>query len=225
MWMRREVHCVNPACGTLNRAPAYSTRRFSNCTKCFWVLPEPSYIAALRRAWHALTRVLAWGYKRRKWLLATAVIALFLVLSWPAIRIALLDALDAPATCDVALRPAHGIYATYGRFTRTIPLTITTASGLDYFVKLETASRTMPVMSFFIHGGLPLETRVPIGTFIVKHAAGKRWCGERALFGQDTATEKGTHDAAFGDGHEYTLRLIPQVRGNFPTARIARREF
>lgn len=92
-------------------------------------------------------------------------------------------------------------------------------------MKLETVSNGAPVMSLFIHGGSALTTSVPRDTYLVKHASGKSWCGERGLFGAETATEKGTKYATFDEEHEYTLRLIPQAAGNFPTSRIARRDF
>jgi hypothetical protein len=71
----------------------------------------------------------------------------------------------------------------------------------------------------------PREWSVPRGTFVMKHASGKSWCGKHALFGADTTTKKGEHNVTFEDNHEYTLRLISQTFGNFPTMTISRHDF
>jgi hypothetical protein len=80
-------------------------------------------------------------------------------------------------------------------------------------------------MSLFIRGGSPLVASVPHGTFVIKHASGERWCGERALFASDTTIKKGEHNVTFDGDHEYTLSLIPQTFGNFPTMTISRHNF
>ncbi|SRR5579871_3946621 len=189
------------------------------------VLPEPFYVLHVKCSARAITSAAKWTYKHRRWVVGNPVlcfypgiIAITLVSTW-------LDSRDLPSSCDSVQRPSHGIYAVYNQARRAIPLTIVTQSGSDYFLKLETASRGDLVMSAFVHGGQQLETMVPRGTFVVKHAAGKKWCGERALFGFETITKKGEHNVTFDEDHEYTLRLIPQTFGNFPTMSIPRRDF
>jgi len=78
---------------------------------------------------------------------------------------------------------------------------------------------------YFIYGGLTLTTDVPVGFFVIKHAAGETWCGERELFGAKTALRKGRQVAGFDEDHTYSLFLTPQPHGNFPTDPIPRSEF
>jgi hypothetical protein len=101
MRLLREVLCINPNCGVLNHTPLFG---FANCTNCFWVLPEPFYIGAIRRVWNTLVSGLAWTIKQRRRLLTSTALAFLLVVLWPTIRTSLLDALDNPSACNVVQR-------------------------------------------------------------------------------------------------------------------------
>jgi hypothetical protein len=89
------------------------------------------------------------------------------------------------------------------------------------------------VRSFFVEGGSALDADVPLGTFIIKYATGKTWCGDRELFGPDTVTSRADETFTFehratGDGYtttHWTVELVLQRHGNLRTSRIAREMF
>src|SRR5262249_1623664 len=83
--------------------------------------------------------------------------------------------------CQARSQPNHGLYRLYNFLDRVAPLEIQTTIGSNYFVKLESAITALPIMTFFVVGGLALDTKVPLGTFNLMYAAGKTWCGERNL--------------------------------------------
>jgi hypothetical protein len=64
-----------------------------------------------------------------------------------------------------------------------------TAVGSNYFVKLEDLSGR-PARAFFVQGGSSISNLVPLGTFVLKYATGKSWCGEAELFRPDSATNQ-----------------------------------
>jgi len=209
----REVRCINESCGVVNRIPFYSITKIPKCGKCHNELPQSTIRRVLRKL-----------YANRNWVITAGMAGFLIWISRHEIIVEITDLMNPPRKVQVP--PSPGVYAIYQQQARIVPLTIQTAAGSDYFIKFETDSSTSaPVMSLFVHGGSPLRTRVPIGTFIVKHASGIGWCDERNLFGKETSTEQGKTPAIFDEDHEYTLRLIKLSSGNFPTTRIRRSEF
>jgi len=67
-----------------------------------------------------------------------------------------------------------------------------------------------------------METKVPLGQFILKYATGDAWCGENDLFGNQTQFNKANADLRFArqefhDGYTmigHTVELILQINGN-----------
>jgi hypothetical protein len=78
-----------------------------------------------------------------------------------------------------------------------------------------------------------METKVPLGRFILKYATGDAWCGENDLFGNQTQFNKANADLRFArqefyDGYTligHTVELILQINGNLKTSRISRQTF
>jgi hypothetical protein len=87
--------------------------------------------------------------------------------------------------------PREGIYKWYGpMWGRDIAeLTIRTAAGSNYFIKLEDMHER-PARAYFLHGGLTQTFPVPLGTFALKYATGSSWCGEGEFFGDETVYHK-----------------------------------
>jgi len=114
---------------------------------------------------------------------------------------------------------------------RVAPLKIETSRGADYFVKIIDVPSGQAIMSFYIRGGEPWETYVPLGTYRVRYASGKReqWQGINTLFGKHTVTSEADRDLAFyeeADGISgYTIRLVLQSGGNLRTRRIPTNRF
>jgi hypothetical protein len=198
----REVHCK---CGRVNRVRRFFVTRQARCRDCKTPLPEPPYIKPLR-----------FVYRVRWWLPLTATMLFFAVVIVASWMLGL--------SCSAQKRPPHGLFARYRNYFASVPLTITSSPGSDYFVKITTTSG-QPVSSFYIHGGENLTAMVPTGTFIIKHAVGVGWCGEQSLFGASTMIEEGTKSTTFFDDSGYTLRLTKRPDGNFPTRLISRTRF
>jgi hypothetical protein len=143
-----------------------------------------------------------------------------------------LEDLPTPDLCADRPQPRQGIFRNYDRSARVAELTIRTASGSNYFVKLEEAASKRPVMTFFVNGGSSLTEMVPLGNFVLKYAAGPSWCSEDELFGNDiisTANDEFLFERHYtGDGYStsaWTVELILQPGGNLRTHRISRSEF
>jgi hypothetical protein len=142
------------------------------------------------------------------------------------------------ASCVTHSQPREGIYKWYGpMWGRDIAeLTIRTAAGSNYFIKLEDM-RDRPARAYFLHGGSTQTFPVPLGTFALKYATGSSWCGEGEFFGDETVYHKADRTLLFdqtvhadADGtttftSDVTVELIRQRNGNLPTHTISRKEF
>jgi hypothetical protein len=217
----REVRCGS--CGALNRVPEYSVARIPSCGRCRAALPESRITKAFRHLY------------RFRFLGGTAILALLILLSlWAPWTPATKSHLEFAETCSGRSQPSQGLYRSYYYSSNALaPLTIRTATGSNYFVKLEDATTGMPVMSFFIYGGTTLNAEVPLGSFVLKYATGKSWCSDDNLFGQDTTTNKAAYVFTFKqeftvDGYtlsHHTVELIQQKQGNLRTHTIPRNQF
>lgn len=220
----REVRC--PSCSTLNRVRDYSVTSIPRCGKpgCGAALPELAGTKAIR-----------FLYRYRVWatpFLLTAVVASYLWI------IANRESSTHPpiatnpatlVTCVIQKPPPQGEFESSDFSPRVAPFKINTGAGFNYLVKLESAQNAFTSISFFVYGGVPFETDVPLGTYVLKYAAGKTWCGRKDLFGKNTFAKKGSTLLVFDQeadgygGREVTL--IAEVGGNFHTEYIKLSEF
>jgi hypothetical protein len=222
-WMvTREIRCIEPDCGTLNRVPGHSITKIARCGKCHTALPESAPIKSLQQL-----------YRFRKFAFL-AVIGLVVALA-NLVPSSSQSPKSSPAAdiCATRHQPSQGPYFLYGAFPQIAPLTVKTAIGSDYFVKMEEAGSGLPVVALFIHGGSSVTANMPLGSFVLKYAAGTFWCGPKELFGSDTSTFKANDVFTFereftGDGYTTTtweVELIKQVGGNLRTHSIPRHDF
>jgi hypothetical protein len=234
---KREVRCE--ACGTLNRVRAYSFRQIPNCGNCHKPLAEHPLIAGLRDL-----------YRLRKVIVLLAVVAIPLGIftvanfaSRPSTAKVPVTMASSPApvpvdACAARPQPREGIYKWYGPFwgKDIATLTIKTAVGRNYFIKLDDLSgRT--ARSYFIRGGFNETFSVPLGAFILKYATGDSWCGENDYFGPDTVYNQADDTFTFeqrtrqeADGvtistSAITVELILQPHGNLSTRQISQAQF
>jgi hypothetical protein len=202
----KEVRCEN--CGTLNRVRAYSFRQIPNCGSCHKPLPETAAIEGLRDL-----------YRWRSPLMYLAVVAstlLFFVWVESHPHETAITSSAAPAdSCAKRPAPREGVYKWYGPMwgQDIAELTISTAIGSDYFVKLVDMSGNA-ARAYFLHGGSTETFPVP-----------QSWCGESDLFGQSTATSKADDTFTFESDTHWTVELILQPHGNLGTHSIPRSEF
>jgi len=132
-------------------------------------------------------------------------------------------------TCVAQAAPPQGEYESTNSSPRLAPFQITTAPGFNYLVKLESTQNAFTSISFFVYGGVPFETAVPLGVYVLKYAAGITWCGRKNLFGKDTFAKKGETLLVFDqEGNGYggqEVTLIAERGGNFRTEYIKLSEF
>jgi hypothetical protein len=214
----RLVSCHS--CGTKNRVPRYSFRRLPWCGSCGAALSESRLTTIARRL-----------YQTRYPIVVITGLGLFLI--WES-TVASIDLSNPTAAanssppqipknaCATRPQPNEGLYARYTRYPDAAPLTLKTASGSNYFVKINDAVSGRQVLTFFLYGGSIFEAQVPRGAFIVKYATGGTWCGDSELFGASTETNKADKVFQFDEDHEYTIELIARRNGNLPTKRISR---
>ena len=109
------------------------------------------------------------------------------------------------------------------------PLEIITQSGILYYFKLVDADSGRAVMRFFLHGGQPFTTEVPLGRYYLKYASGSDWYGEQAHFGPATVYSMPSVALKFsqnGDGYAGHKLTLYRVRGgNLETRSISRGDF
>lgn len=106
------------------------------------------------------------------------------------------------------------------------PLNIKTSSSgaYHYFVKIVNTKSHEELGSYFIRSGEALDIEVPLGSYEVRYATGRRWYGKTYLFGPDTMYSKADSLFTFSfDGQQYsgyTVELIMQKNGNLKTSGI-----
>jgi hypothetical protein len=90
-------------------------------------------------------------------------------------------------------------------------------------------------MLIYVARNSRFETKVPLGTYIIRGASGSVWYGERMLFGPETSyfqlmQKDGTSDQFVfrrtgNQVNGYVIQLIQQVSGNLETTGIKAEEF
>jgi hypothetical protein len=122
-------------------------------------------------------------------------------------------------------QPEHGLYARYTNAPGIVSLTITSKSGADYFIKFENPQTQSAVIAFFVNGGIPLHTLMPVGQFGLKSASGQGWCAETNLFGAGTSIGETDNLLNFEEGNVHTIRSTPDAKGNLRFHPIGRTGF
>jgi len=218
----REVRCGNPECGALNRVPSYWVRRVPNCGKCGSKLPESKAIEIVRHVYSLPGAI---------WL----VIPFVAFVVWSSTARTPDTSHSASSECTGHAQPRNGIYQWYGPMwgPDIARLTIKTAAGSNYFIKLED-QLDRPVRAYFVHGGSTVSVSVPVGTFTLKYASGSSWCNEHDLFGSHTSVNQADETFSFQrdetpDGYTsttgWTVELIEQPHGNLHMHAIPRDRF
>jgi hypothetical protein len=221
----REIRCRKLNCKTLNRVPGCAVTKVARCGKCQAALPELPVVRAIQQA-----------YRFRRFAPVAVIPTVILVASFPNWSMTTSDATSRRASVEscTPLYPSDGAYELYGGVSRIAPMTIRTAPGSNYFVKLQEVGNGRPVLAFFIHGGSTVTADVPLGSFVLKYATGATWCGAKKLFGPDTETFQADDIFSFTREFEedgsystssWTVELIRQRNGNLRTSRIERSDF
>jgi hypothetical protein len=126
--------------------------------------------------------------------------------------------------------PANGEIKVFRpHVNRIADLTIKTASGCNYLVRLYDASTELAVLSVFVRGGETVTVKVPLGTFTVKFASGIKWQDYWNLFGEWTTYTKANTVLNFRRTDQwistYSLTLYTVPGGNIQLSQIPANEF
>jgi curved DNA-binding protein CbpA len=125
--------------------------------------------------------------------------------------------------------PPNGETYNYTRREAVAPFEIKSSYGSSYLVKLADASTGQPVLTVFVRGGNTVNLDVPLGTYVVKYAAGDKWYGYNFLFGPATGYSKANETFTFRyNGNQvsgYTITLYKVRNGNLRTGTISANEF
>lgn len=127
-------------------------------------------------------------------------------------------------------RPNNGRIYNQNSQNAIAPLEIKTAKqGYDYYIKISEVVTNNPVKTVYLRSGASIQTKVPLGNFMLKYATGENWLGENCLFGLETRFNKADRDFKFEQiGNQlsgYTIELIVQKDGNLATQRISAEEW
>ena len=128
--------------------------------------------------------------------------------------------------------PPNGAIKTYTNSEQVAPLKIQTSHESNYFVKIVSVYSQQPVMTIFIRGGNTISTKVPLGTYEIRYASGKKWYGYEHFFGPGTNYSKADEIFTFETkktstwegttyqttGYAITLYQVPH--GNLKTIKI-----
>jgi hypothetical protein len=92
-------------------------------------------------------------------------------------------------------------------------------------VKVENRTDRQLACWFMIRAGQSAETAIPPGTYRLKLAYGKRWYGEKHLFGPDASYSAIVNEIDIPANTSQTLHLTPTAAGTLRENRIGPRDF
>jgi len=105
------------------------------------------------------------------------------------------------------------------------PLRIETKGRNHHFVKVVNSTTEKPVLTVFVQAGKTVETKVPLGTYKIRYAAGAKWYGQKHLFGDQTLYGEADKQFEFKvKGNQisgFRLSLYQRLGGNLKTKSIA----
>lgn len=221
-------------CGTKNWVSSHSRELRPICGNCKAVLAESVLVAAGRVAFR----------HKSVWIgicvVAGAIVLAVLASQAPKLASSLSQTPPPrveprpppPPDFDQPLQPLplNGSENTYSMAQAVAPLTISTRHGTGhYFVKIVDWATGAPVMTVFVRSGDLVNTKVPLGSYKIKYAAGSQWYGETYLFGPDTSYSMADKRFDFKEiGNQvsgFTVELFLQPHGNLRTKRIGPKDF
>jgi hypothetical protein len=125
--------------------------------------------------------------------------------------------------------PPNGEIYPFSRREALAPLEIKTSYGESYYVKIADANTGIDVLAVFVRGGHTVNLKVPLGTYVVKYAAGDKWYGFDHLFGPSTGYNKTSETFTFRyNGSQisgYSITLYKVRNGNLQTRAISPNDF
>ncbi|MDY0306490.1 MAG: hypothetical protein RBR18_08645 [Desulfovibrionaceae bacterium] len=125
--------------------------------------------------------------------------------------------------------PKNGYTKNLTRSKDRAPLVIKTQNNETFFLVKLADLNGHDVKIIFIHGGMDIETKMPLGKYILKYATGSTWYGWDNYFGAETQYYKADEVFDFHTENNiisgYTVELYLQINGNLYTSKINEQEF
>ncbi|CCI00657.1 hypothetical protein MICAC_1030005 [Microcystis aeruginosa PCC 9443] len=87
-------------------------------------------------------------------------------------------------------------------------------------IKLEDKISRKRICWFLILKGHSYETPIPPGQYIIKLATGKKWYGDRHLFGANASYSKIDKVITIPENTHYTITLTPSLFGTLKEKKI-----
>jgi hypothetical protein len=109
------------------------------------------------------------------------------------------------------------------------PFKISTRSGAHNLVKLKNLDGSAETITVFVQDGRTVEVNVPIGSYELKIASGRKWYGYSKYFGREGSYSKAQDVLTFSyeengiSGHEISLYGV--LNGNLKTHEMAPEDF
>jgi tetratricopeptide (TPR) repeat protein len=114
----------------------------------------------------------------------------------------------------------QGVY-NFDRKSASSILKIIPPSGAENMViKLEDKISRKRICWFLILKGHSYETPIPPGQYIIKLATGKKWYGDRHLFGANASYSKIDKVITIPENTHYTIALTPSLLGTLKEKKI-----
>ncbi len=120
--------------------------------------------------------------------------------------------------------PINGSKKKFIKSRSLVPFKVNTNGNGYYVVLLKDANSGKKVIRLFIHGGNSVETRVPVGNYLMQYVAGEKWFGYRYLFGPSSVYSEAEDTLAFTvEGNRLfgnEISLFNVTNGNLSTQPI-----
>lgn len=128
--------------------------------------------------------------------------------------------------------PKSGVIKNYTRREAVAPFKIITSNYSDdenYYIKLVDSRTDRVAETIFVRSGDTVEVKVPVGSYKIRYATGRKWYGEEDLFGHDTSYAKSNELLVFSYSGYYvsgmSLTLYKTRNGNFATNPMKAEDF
>ncbi len=114
---------------------------------------------------------------------------------------------NSPTLPPETLFPRHGTTQFFTTEERVARLKLNTVSGSNYFIKIAMAGSKKKLAIFYLEGGRPFETKLPLGTYEIFYATGRTWYGNKAKFGPQMNVAKFDSPMTFRSEGNYVVGM------------------
>ena len=121
--------------------------------------------------------------------------------------------------------PQYAYFIQQPRYNCDSSLTVKTARGSAYVIKVVDSYSGEVILSCYLPGGISQEIDIPSGTFEIRYTCGTEWFGDRELFGPTGSYAKAQGTFRFTRDAGYELTLYKVANGNLRTTTLRKEDF